>query len=91
MAGYNSIGYLLIPIKGSMWKNMSFDLSFFFSCFVCLSPFVCPGGTNISYTQERGAGQTFFTHRRDGGTNIFHTQGGANIFTLRVGTNILLG
>ena len=42
-----------------------------------LSFFVCPQGTNISYTQEGG------------GRNIFDTQGGTNIFALRGGTNIL--
>ena len=56
-------------------------LSVFHSVTFCLSPgdkqFVCPPGTNISYTQERG-GQTFLTHRREGGTNISHTWGEAS-------------
>ena len=46
-----------------------------------------PRRTNISYTQERG-GQTFLTHRKEGGTNIFHSQEGKNIFHTQGGTNI---
>ena len=47
-------------------------------------PFVCPRGTNISNTQERG-GQTFVTPWRDGGTNIFHSQGGGQTFFVGCG------
>ena len=32
--------------------------------------------------------QTILTHRREGGTNIFHTHGGTNISTSLGGTNI---
>ena len=49
----------------------------------CLSP-----GTNISYTQERGGGQTFLTH---GGDKHFHIEGGGtNIFTSRGDKHFLL-
>ena len=58
---------------------------------VSLSRFVCPRGTNISYTQERGGGQTFLTHRREGGTNIFTLRGGANIFASRGGQTFYVG
>ena len=50
---------------------------------VSLSPFVCPRGqticlspgTNISYTQERGRGQTCLTHKREGDKHFSHTGG----------------
>ena len=45
----------------------------------CLSPgtnnLFVPRGTNISYTQKRG-GQTFLTHRREGGQTFFVEGGG---------------
>ena len=47
----------------------------------CLTPgltqFVCPQGTNISYTQEGGGTNVFHTHR---GTNIFVSWGGQTFF-----------
>ena len=39
-----------------------------------------PQGTNISYTKERGGGQTFLTHRREVGNNIFASRGGDTHF-----------
>ena len=57
---------------------------------VCPLLFV-PGDKQFLHTGE--GGQTFLTHRRERGTNIFHTQdvGGTNIFRLRGGQIFSLG
>ena len=68
LANRNAINhYILMTIH--IYKSLSLSVR----QSVCHVLFV-PRGTNISDTQERW-GQTFLTHRREGG--------GANIFTLR--------
>ena len=67
-----------------------FDTSFIYiykalcqsvSLSVCLSPFVCPRGTNISYTQERGGTNISHT-QEEGGDQTFYVGGGGAYYNV---------
>ena len=80
-------------MKTSIYIKRFVSLSVSLSVTFCLSPgdkqFVCPPGTNISYTQERGG--TNISHTQEGGgTNIFHTQGGDKHFYIEGGGQTFL-
>ena len=72
--------------------RQSVSLSVSLSRFVCPpgdKQIVCPPGTNISYTQERG-GQTFPTHTEGGGDKQIVCPPGTNIFLSQVKIGPLL-